>query len=187
MELEAIILSWGFIASFLIMTFAGFTGFFSKPFYITAGWLAYSQKTSLTSIIIAGTLGHSLGNFLQYEITKRKGIIFFKKIPGFPHELIPKFTKTFNKKPLFWLTIGKITEPVKSFISICAGISKTPLKTFLPTILIGSLIWAYVFSILGFYLGQQTSKVSYIGIFLILCGIGLIIYFQKELGKEKNT
>ena len=79
MEFEKIILSFGFLASFLIMTFAGFTGLLSKPFYLTAGYLSQQGRISFLSIVIAGTLGHSFGNYLQFILSKKNGLKWLSK------------------------------------------------------------------------------------------------------------
>ena len=165
------------------MTFAGLTGIGSKPFYVTAGVLASLGRVSFLSIVISGTIGHSLGNYLQYEIVKRKGVEWFSKIPGFSTAKISKFTRTFNKKPLFYLILGKLVEPVKSFIAVCAGLARTPMTFFLPIIFIGSLIWAVVFTGIGFYFGQNFTNASYVGFVLLALGVILIFYFQKQFGK----
>lgn len=188
MDIEWFIINFSYLGIFISMIFVGFFGIFppSKVIYVLSGYFAYKGEFSLFNIILVGALGHTLGNYIQYEFARQKGLNYISKFKLFPKKEILKLQIAFNNHGIWFLFLGKLFDPIKLFISICAGIAKMNRLLFLTVVFLASAIWATVFSYIGFYFGKSYSSFGYIGVFaLFLVGIVVIICFYKFMNSEK--
>lgn len=192
MTIEEIIISFSYFAIILLMTSNGVTGFpSSQIIYIISGWFAYQGSLFLLPIILIGALGHTIGNLIQYELAKRKGLEYSVKFIKYLFPLndpileVKKVIIAFKKKSILLLIIGKLVNPLKIFISIPAGISKMNIFIFLPIVYITSAIWAIIFTLIGYYFGKSYSNFGYVGVIAFLIFIGVSFYFYKYMNSEE--
>jgi len=202
MSIEYIIITLSYFGIFMLMTSNGIVSFpSSQILYIIAGYFAFKGDLNLFYIIIFGSLGQTIGNFFLYEVSKKKGIKYAVQFVKFvfpfadAQKEIKKFQIVFNKKKIFWLFFGKLTNPTKIFISIPAGIANIPRIIFLPIVYITSAIWAIAFTLIGYYFGKSYNNFGYIGAIILIIAIIIMSYFYKlmnssevlkELKKTKN-
>lgn len=198
MSIEEIILSLSYFGILLLMTSNGFWAFPSSQFlYLAAGYFAFTQDLNLGLIIFIGALGHTIGNYILYEISRKKGlkysIKFIKYMFAFsdPEKEVKKFQIAFKKKSILFLFIGKLANPSKIFIPIPAGISKMHRGIYLFITYITSAIWATVFTLIGFYFGKSYENFGYFGAGLLVLFLLIMMYFYKfmnssEVLKELN-
>lgn len=183
---EGFLIQLGYIGIFLLMTGTGFLGLFppSKLVYIVAGILVATKNFNLTLVILFGALGHTLGNLFQYELARRRGIAILHKFEYLSPEHISNFQKTFEKNQYWYMFFGKVVDPVKVFISLCAGISKMNRAIFLSFAFIGSLIWATSFTLLGYFVGDSYETYGpLVGIVILIGGALVMTIFYKSLKK----
>lgn len=202
MSIEQIIISLSYTGILLLMISNGFISFpSSQILYVIAGYFAFTGDLNLILIIAIGALGHTIGNYILYEISRQKGMKYSIKFIKYmfqltdPYKEIRKFQITFNKKPLFFLFIGKLVNPIKLFISIPAGIAKMNRALFLIIVYITSAIWASIFTFIGYYFGKSYENFGYIGAVILIIAVLVMSYFYKlmnsnevlkELEKEDN-
>ncbi len=186
MTIETIIISLSYLGIFILMSGTGFFGIFppSKIIYILGGYFASLGNLSLTLVIITGSLGHSLGNYIQYEIARQKGLHYLKKFKVFNEKEIKKLTIVFRKKGSWFLFVGKLLDPIKLIICICAGLTKMSRKIFFLIVIITSIIWAMIFSFIGYYFGKSLENFGYIGVIIFILGILVISIFYKYMNSE---
>jgi membrane protein DedA with SNARE-associated domain len=175
MSIEQIILTLSYFGILILMISNGIIAIpSSQLIYIIAGYFAFTNDLNLALVILIGALGHSIGNYILYEISRKKGMDYSIKFIKFlfqfqdPKKEIKKFQLVFNKKSKTWLFIGKLANPSKIFIPIPAGIAKMNRFTFLIITYITSAIWASVFVLIGFYFGKSYENFGYIGAILII-------------------
>lgn len=191
-SLEEIIITFSYFGILLLMTSNGIIAFPSSQFlYLIAGYFAFTGDLNLGFIILIGALGHTIGNFILYEIARRKGakyaVKFVKYLFQFndPEKEVKKFEIAFRKRSNFLLFIGKLANPSKIFIPIPAGIVKMNRFNFLIITYITSAIWSCIFVFLGYYFGKSYTNFGYIGAVLIVVFIIVMMYFHKLMNSDE--
>ncbi|MCA9495760.1 MAG: VTT domain-containing protein, partial [Nanoarchaeota archaeon] len=175
MSIEEIILSISYFGILLLMTSNGFWAFpSSQLIYIIAGYFAFLGNLNLSLIILIGAFGHSLGNWILYEVARKKGLKYSVKFIKFLFQFsdaekeVKKFQIVFNKRSKFLLFVGKLANPSKIFIPIPAGIAKMNRTIYLIITYITSVIWAIFFTLIGYYFGKSYDNFGFIGVGLLL-------------------
>jgi len=192
MSIEQIILTFSYFGILFLMTSNGFFSFpSSQILYIVAGYFAFNGDLNLTMIILIGALGHSLGNFIMYEVSRKKGLKYSVKFVKLffqfsdPEKEIKKFQFAFEKRSKFLLFVGKLVNPIKIFISIPAGIIKMNRIIFLIIVYITSAIWATIFTLIGFYGGKSYENFGYVGAVVLIVAIVVMTYFYKLMNSDE--
>lgn len=163
----------------------------SQILYAISGYFAYTGELTISLIIGVGALGHSLGNYILYEIARRRGVKYASKFVKFffqlsdPEREIKKFQTVFNKKSIFWLFVGKLVNPIKVFIPIPAGIAEMRRTLFLPIVYVTSAIWASIFTFIGFYFGKSYENFGYIGAIILILAVIVMGYFYKLMNSKE--
>jgi membrane protein DedA with SNARE-associated domain len=192
MGVEELILTFSYFAIILLMTSNGFVTFpSSQLLYIVAGYFVSTGNLSFALVILFGALGHSMGNFILYEVSRRKGVKyalkFFKYM--FPvddgSKLIKQIDIAFRKKGIFFLFVGKLVNPIKIFIPIPAGISKMNRVLFLLIVFITSAIWATIFTSIGFYFGKSFENFTIYGVVMLAIFLSVTYYFYKYINSDE--
>jgi membrane protein DedA with SNARE-associated domain len=131
----------------------------SPAIMIITGFLASVQNLSIHSIIflcILGSIGKTVGAWLIYFIMDKVEDILstrFGKFIGVTHQDIESFGAHLGKGPRDYiiLTVLRALPVIPStLISVGAGLLKIPLRLFLISTLVGSLIRNSVYLYLGF-------------------------------------
>jgi len=132
-----------------------------------AGFAASRGDFNLILVILAGTLGASLGALPLYYLGR-----------VFDEERLVAFAEKYGKYMLIksnditsandWLDkhgktavfFGRMVPGVRSLISIPAGMNNMPLLPFLALTALGSSIWTAVLTLAGYYLGQNYEVIE---------------------------
>jgi membrane protein DedA with SNARE-associated domain len=170
------------IPSELIMPFAGYLASIADLGYV-----------GLTGMIIAGTLGATLGAIIIYYISLTAGravVLRYGKYVLIDEENLSaaeRWFKKYGKKAIF---LGRMAPGIRELISIPAGLSKMDFKEFLLFTFAGSLIWTAFLGIIGFALGEAwrtlalSGMTDFIALILLACVAAYLIY--KKLIKKKK-
>ena len=192
MNLEYIILTLSYFGIFILLLANGFISFpSSQIIYIIAGYFAYTQDLNIYYVILIGALGQTCGNWILYELSRKKGLEYSSKFIKylFPYhdtkKEIQKFQIAFNKRQIFLLFIGKLVNPIKIFIPIPAGIAKVNRAIFLSIVFITSTIWASIFTAIGFYFGKNYENFGYIGAIIFIIALLVMTYFYKLMNSKE--
>ncbi len=192
MDLNYFIITFGYVFVLLYMIINGFVGFpSSQLIYIVSGIFIAEEKLSLFPVLIIGALGHTLGNYILYEISRQKGGKYASKFIKYlfqtldPIKEIKKVEIGFRKREKIFLFIGKLVNPIKIIIPIPAGISKMNRLIFFIICYITSFIWAVIFVCLGIYFGKSYENFGWIGAVIFGIAILIMLYFYKYINSDK--
>lgn len=142
----------------LIMLYAG---------VLAAGAIAGQQATlfgmdlqsgaeGYFALALAGTLGYLLGALIGWAIGRSGGRVLLERHGRWLHlspETFERAERWFGRFGARAVFFGRITPVVRSFISIPAGVFRTPMRIYLPLTLAGSAIWCFGFAAAGWALG----------------------------------
>lgn len=127
-----------------------------------AGFAASRGDFNLILVILAGTLGASLGALPLYYLGRvfdeERLVAFAEKYAKYmlvkPDD-ITSANDWFDKHGKTAVFFGRMVPGVRSLISIPAGMNNMPLLPFLALTALGSSIWTAVLTLAGYYLGQN--------------------------------
>jgi len=111
---------------------------------------------SYVVLALAGTLGYFLGAMIGWEIGRYGGRALIERHGRWLHlspETFARAERWFDRHGPRAVFLGRITPLVRSFISIPAGVFRSPIPTYVPLTLLGSAIWCFAFAALGWALG----------------------------------
>ena len=183
----------GYFGIFILMTLQSYNipipSEIIMPF---SGFLASSGKLGFWPVVIIGTLGNLSGAYLSYATARyllkngfRKKFMFLENLMSERHlEIAENWFKRFGSISVFF---GRMTPIVGTFISFPAGLSKMNIFKFLSFTFLGSLIWSYILTRIGFILGENWGSLEhyfrqfdYVILALIIAAIFLKIYNHRK-------
>ena len=171
------------------------------------GFMTTYTSLHVVGVIISATIGSVVGAIILYFIGKLLNkerlisIVSGKvgKILRLKPKDIEKADKWFDERGNVAVFFCRFVPIVRSLISIPAGMSDMPIRSFLLFTTIGTLIWNTVLVILGSKMGENWTKIvdfisEYASITLVVLVIGFIafvawFYFgrKKDVKKRRNT
>jgi len=192
---------WGYYVLFLMTFFetSAFLGFLvpGESMVVIAGLLASRGVLELGDVIWVASVGAIMGDTVGYFIGYRFGEGFFLKYGKnffFKKEYLDEAKGFFDKHGGKTVFFGRFMAWLRAFAPVVAGISRMHYPRFLFFNLAGGIVWATIFSLLGYFVGNSWDIIKIylgrIGIFGFICGVIIIyLYFlytkKKRLIKEK--
>lgn len=161
-----------------------------------AGWLAATENPpwTLTSVVIAATIGNVAGSWASYEIAKYGGrplILRYGRYVMLNEQHLETAERWFAKRGELTVFITRMLPAFRTFISVPAGVGKMPLGRFLFYSLLGSIPWNLGLAYAGFQLGNHWERVenylepiSYVAAALLL--IGAVWFWLSQRRKRRN-
>ncbi|CAM4187031.1 DedA family protein [Deinococcus marmoris] len=133
----------------------------------SAGFAASRGDLSLVGVVLAGTLGSVLGTLPLYYI----GRVFSEerlvawadqhgRWLGLRGKDVRKADAWFDRHGPKAVLFGRMVPGVRSLLSLPAGMSEMPLRTFVLYSAIGSALWATLLTGAGYLLGDHYEKVG---------------------------
>ena len=174
----------GYIGIYIYMTIVGsFIPLPSQVVLIPAGYLASKGDMNFFAIWISATLGSTTGATINYFLANKllRGIMKNKK------ELILKIEHFFEKHAKISLFLAPLTIGAGQYISIPAGLGKTPLTIFWTITFLGNLIFNFLMILIGFAFNpdEANQKAIYVTIALLaFVVISATIYIYREIKKS---
>ena len=110
------------------------------------------------AIVLAGTIGYTIGSVLGWAIGIYGGRPFLERRGRWFHLSPPKLAKAerwFDRWGDWAVFLGRITPVARSFVSIPAGVFRAPLGRYTVLTFIGSTIWCVVFAAVGYAFGTR--------------------------------
>ena len=181
-DLENLIQSFGYVAIFCLMIANGIVSLPSSQFvYVTAGFLVSSGKLEFFPIVIAGTIGNTIGNILLYEATRRKGLDYITRWRMFRKEKILGLECAFRRRGYIIIFIGKFLPGVKVVVPVAAGITKMNRLSYVTIIKVTSFLWAAGLTYFGVYFGRNSrdGTFGFYSIVFVLISIVAIYLFLR--------
>ena len=146
-------------ASELIMVYAGAlaAGAFTSG-VVLFGHEFESGLSAWLAIVLAGTIGYTIGSVLGWAIGIYGGRPFLERRGRWLHlspRTLAKAERWFDRWGDWAVFLGRITPVARSFVSIPAGVFRAPLGRYTVFTFIGSTIWCVVFAAIGYAFGTR--------------------------------
>jgi membrane protein DedA with SNARE-associated domain len=112
--------------------------------------------------VVAGTVGYLVGSLVGWAIGAYGGRPLLERRGRWFHLSPAKLDRAeawFDRRGDWAVFLGRITPLVRSFISIPAGVFRSPLGRYTVLTLIGSAIWCFVFAGIGWGVGTGYHRV----------------------------
>ena len=149
---------------------------------------------NLHAVALVGTLGSIVGSVISYGFGMFLGTDFLRKYGKYVlmrTDEIATAEKWFEKHDLqitFW---GRFVPLVRSFVSLPAGVYRANFGIFLLYSFLGSLPWCYLWTWLGYKLGENWSAVErytkILDIVVVLAIVALLAKFIISRFKKSQT
>ena len=160
-----------------------------------AGVLAFEGHLSLVLVIIIGSAAELAGSYLSYAVGRIGGRPTVERIGKYfliTRKDIQRAERFFAGRGVWAVAVGRALPVVRAFVSIVAGLIEVPAVQFGIFSLIGTVVWATVFSVIGYELGSAWQTVNhYVSIggyaiiaLVVLAIAALVAYRLREVRKE---
>lgn len=127
-----------------------------------AGFLASTERFNLWLVVLAGTLGNLVGSWLAYffgwwgqKPVVRASVRRWGKYLLISEVELTRAEEWFNRYGDPIIFFSRLLPVVRTFISVPAGIAKMNLFKFTIYTFLGSLIWSFFLTQIGFTLGEN--------------------------------
>jgi membrane protein DedA with SNARE-associated domain len=148
------------VASELIMVYAGAlaAGAFADQHVTLFGSRIDTPFWAFLAMALAGTLGYLAGALGGWAIGLYGGRPFLERRGRWlhlSHERLDRAERWFDRWGRWAILLGRVTPVARSFVSIPAGVFRTPLVTYTVLTLVGSAIWAFALAGVGWAVGRS--------------------------------
>ena len=147
-------------ASEAVMVYGGAVaaGAFAGQDVVLFGQELEAGLPAYLGIAIAGTVGYTLGSLGGWWLGAHGGRPFLERHGRWLHLNEAKLARAerwFERWEDWAVFLGRVTPVVRSFVSIPAGVFRTPLARYTVLTLIGSAIWCFALAGVGWALGHR--------------------------------
>jgi membrane protein DedA with SNARE-associated domain len=159
------------IGSELVMLFAG-------------AYLAHSLA-GYAGLAVAGTLGYLTGAIAGWAIGVKGGRALVERHGRLLHLTPGRLERAeawFDRFGPLAVFLGRITPLVRSFVSVPAGVLRSPFPSYVVLTLAGSALWCFAFAGVGYAVGGSWETVhhafryaDYVVVGIVVVGIGVLI------------
>lgn len=196
-DISHIITTYGYIGIFLIV-FLESGIFFALPgdsLLFSAGLLASTGLLDIHSVIplifVATFLGALVGYEIGVHLEKLHNYSIFRKI--FSKEYLTKGHNFFEKYGKATIVFSRFIPIIRTFAPIVAGIVKMHYFSFLRYSLLGSALWAFIVTLVGYFLGRIIPGLEhYVSILMfavVLLSLlpGVFHYLREKKQSKENV
>jgi membrane protein DedA with SNARE-associated domain len=174
----------------LVMLYAGAlaAGAFAQSVVI-AGHPVNSRPWAYVTMVLAGTIGYTLGSVAGWAIGIYGGRPFLERRGRWfhlSHARLEQAERWFERFGDWAVLVGRVTPIARSFISIPAGVFRARLAPYTALTFVGSTAWCLGFATVGFALGTRWEEfqklfhyVDY-GIVLAFCALVALIILRRR-------
>jgi membrane protein DedA with SNARE-associated domain len=163
---------------------------------VTAAAYAGAGNVSIAVVIVLAALSASVGGVIGYWIGVRGGLpllVRYGRYVGVRQHHIDNAHRFFERNGAKTILFGRFIAVLRTWASVIAGAACMSFRKFVAFNTLGSIVWAFVFGLLGYYFGRDLpileryiSRVSF-GIFIV-AAIGLLAFLSmKRSAKFKRA
>jgi membrane protein DedA with SNARE-associated domain len=151
-------------ASELVMIYGGALagGAIAGGHVVLFGSRIDSHPWGFVAVALAGTIGYQLGSLAGWAIGAYGGRPLLERRGSWFHlspEKLDRAESWFERRGDWAVFLGRLTPVVRSFISIPAGVFRSPLPRYTVLTLAGSAIWCFAFAGAGWGVGTGYRRV----------------------------
>jgi membrane protein DedA with SNARE-associated domain len=173
------------IPSEIVLPFAGFLAAFPESVEPLTG-----RPWSLPLIIVAGTVGATVGALVAYGIGYYGGrplLLRWGRYLLIDPEDLAKTEAWFERHGQLAAFLGRLAPVVRSLVSFAAGIARMPLPPFVVFTALGSGIWTSGLVLAGYALGENWEAIIGIlrrweDVMLVALAAGVVVFVWWQLG-----
>lgn len=163
-----------------------------------AGVLAYQGHLNLVLVIIIGSLAELAGSYTSYAVGRvgeRPLVERLGKYALVTHKDIDRAERFFAGRGAWAVAVGRMLPVIRAFTSLVAGLVEVPAVEFGLLSLVGTVIWAITFSVIGYALGSAWHSIShyvsiggYVIAVLVVAALAVLIAHRlREVRREAAT
>ena len=160
-----------------------------------SGFLVSEKKLDFAATVLAGSVGNLVGSVATYYLgqkIRRDVILRYGRFLFITETHLAFADRIFQKHGSKITFAGRLLPAVRTYVSLPAGIAKTPIKIFVLYTFAGSIIWNVMLVYVGVQLGENWKNIDSYSIVLDVIGaaavIGFIIWFiRSNRSKNKKT
>jgi membrane protein DedA with SNARE-associated domain len=157
-----------------------------------AGFLVWEKGVmSLPGVILAGTIGCTLGSIAAYAVGYYAGrplILRYGKYVLLSERHLVQAERWFDKYGGKATFIARLLPIIRTVISLPAGISKMKFKTFVLYSFVGSLPWTAMLAYVGFWLGPKWRDIGSVfrglDILVVVGAVAFIVWYVRSVRKQ---
>ena len=164
--------AWGFLLIFIFMTVeSSFIPFPSEVVMLPAGFLAARGGLSTGQpvldaclAVLLGTAGSLAGAYVNYFLSSRLGTPFLERYGKYfflPPPKLHRAEEVFRQYGAGATFVCRLLPAIRQLISIPAGISRMPLRSFTLWTGLGAGIWVTVLTVVGYVIGAHTADMGW--------------------------
>ncbi|ADG04794.1 DedA family protein [Kyrpidia tusciae] len=198
------LMAYGYWGLFLLMVLDPILPTPSETIITLAGTLIAAKKLDLIPSLAAVAAGSVIGSAIAYAIGRYLGrhvLVKYGRWVGIKPEHMVKGEHWLNRYKVLMLIFGRYIAGVRQVIPYLAGIGRISWFDFTVYTVIGSILWAVTFLVLGRTLttlfhpvAAWTARYWYIVAPVVIVGLGLFIWrrqqtrhARQEPGDQENT
>jgi len=159
---------------------------------ILGGVLANQHKLALAAVLAAAILGAVLGDSVGYWVGKRYGEALLSKIPDrlLKPEHVTRAKETIGDLGGKAVFVGRFTAALRALVPGMAGMSRLHYGRFLAWNVLGGVLWATAFVVLGYLAGSQYQRLEHyanlIGLALLVAVVAFVV-IRRRRGQKADT
>ena len=173
-------------ASEVVMVYAGAVaaGAFAGQSVTLFGYEFADGLPAYVAMSLAGTIGYLLGAIAGWAIGDYGGRPYLERHGRWLHLNEAKLDRAetwFDRRGSWAVFLGRITPVVRSFISVPAGVFRSPFRPYVALTALGSAIWCFAFAGAGWAAGESWEEfhqsfklVDYAVVGLVVAGVALL-------------
>jgi membrane protein DedA with SNARE-associated domain len=153
-------------ASEVVMVYGGAlaAGAFADQNVVLFGHTIDSGAVAYLAVVLAGTLGYTLGAIVGWGIGLYGGRPYLERHGRWLHvdeEKLDRAERWFARWEDWAVFLGRLTPIVRSFVSIPAGVMEVPFVRYVVLTFAGSAIWCLVFAGAGYAAGSNWERIHH--------------------------
>ena len=155
------------------------------------GYLVSTGRLEFYRVVLAGTVGGTVGSALSYYLGLRGGrpfLIKYGRYFGFSIKHLEMADYWFARYGEATVFFTRLMPIIRTFISLPAGISSMSFKKFLVYTFLGSLPWSLLLVYIGLKLGQNWKAIEpwfhRLDVVVILGVLAVVYYFWRARKKS---
>jgi membrane protein DedA with SNARE-associated domain len=127
------------------------------------GYLVSTGRLDFFGVVMAGTVGGTVGSALSYYIGLRGGrplLVKYGRYIGFSLKHLATADRWFEQYGEATVFFTRLMPVIRTFISLPAGIAEMNFTRFLVYTFLGSLPWSFLLTYIGLKLGQNWQAIK---------------------------
>jgi len=128
-----------------------------------SGFLVSENKLNFTATVLAGSIGNLVGSVATYYLgqrIRRDVILKYGRFLFIRQDHLEFAERIFQKHGSKITFIARLLPAVRTYISLPAGMGKTPINKFVLYTFAGSVIWNTMLTYAGLQLGESWKNIE---------------------------